>query len=76
MVEFSWEEYKEFRQHTNQTDKLKIAIDFIRSYYNMNCPGDMYTMLATDDIGLMMLKKRGIKNAEGLESFMYQSLHG
>jgi len=70
---FSWEEYKEFRNHTNQEDKLKIAIDFMKSYYNMNSPYEMYSMLARDDIGQMMLDKRDIADAEGLENFMYQS---
>lgn len=76
MAEFSWEEYKEFRQTTSQTDKLKIAIDFMRSYYNITNPKDMFHMLAADDIGLMMLNKRNISSADGLESFMYQSFEG
>jgi hypothetical protein len=72
LVTFSWEEYKEFKLHTNKEDKLKIAIDFMRSYYNMNSPVDMYKMLANDDIGKMMLDKRDIQDAEGLETFMFR----
>lgn len=76
MVEFSWEEYKEFRQTTSQTDKLKIAIDFMRSYYNITHPREMFNMLHADDIGEMMLNKRDIKSPDQLESFMYQSFEG
>ena len=76
MITFNWEEYKEFRQHTSQTDKLKIAIDFMRSYYNMSSPDDMFNMLKVDEVGEMMLEKRDIKDAHGLENFMYQSFEG
>lgn len=72
MANFSWEEYKEYREHSNKTDKLKIAIDFMRSYYNMNNPQEMYDMLRDDDIGRMMLDKRDISTPEGFESFMFQ----
>ena len=75
MVEFSWEEYKVYKQTTTQTDKLKIAIDFVRSYYNITNPADIFDMLATDDIGKMMLNKRDITSAEGLENFMYQGFN-
>jgi hypothetical protein len=75
LPQFNWEEYKEFRQHTSQTDKLKIAIDFVRSYYNITNPQEIYDMLRFDDIGRMMLEKRDINSAHSLESFMYQSFH-
>ena len=73
MAQFSWDEYKEYKQHTSQTDKLKIAIDFMRSYYNITHPQDMYEMLRADDIGAMMLDKRDINSPHELEKFMYQS---
>jgi hypothetical protein len=72
LAAFDWDEYKEFKKFTNKEDKLQVAIDFMRSYYNMSGPVEIYEMLAEDDIGQMMLNKRDITDAEGLENFMYQ----
>ena len=73
MASIDWEEYREFKKHTVQEDKLRITIDFMKSYYNMHSPMDLYNMLSEDDIGQMMLEKRTIKDAEGLENFMFKS---
>ena len=72
MIEFSWKEYKEFKEHSSQTDKLKIAIDFMRSYYSISSSQEMFNILKADDIGIMMLDKRNINSSESLENFMYQ----
>ncbi|MFT5836097.1 MAG: hypothetical protein ACI9RG_000991 [Sulfurimonas sp.] len=73
MATFDWNEYKEFRKFSSQEDKLKVAIDFIRSYYKLSSTSDLYNMLSNDDIGQMMLAKRNITDAEGLENFMFLS---
>ena len=72
MAQFDWDEYKEFKKTSNKEDKLAIAIDFMRSYYNMSNPRDIYGMLIADDIGRMMLEKRGLSDVEMLESYIYQ----
>ncbi len=72
MATFSWDEYKEFKKYTNEQDRLKIAIDFMKSYYNTNNPTEMYNMLLRDDIGEMMLNKRDIKSPESFENFMFK----
>ena len=73
MAQFDWGEYKEFKSMSNKEDKLLIAIDFMRSYYNMHSPLDMYDALSCDDIGKMLLDKRDIVDAEGLETFIFKS---
>jgi hypothetical protein len=73
LATFDWNEYKEFRKFSSQEDKLKVAIDFIRSYYKLSSTSDLYNMLSNDDIGQMMLAKRNITDAEGLENFMFLS---
>lgn len=73
MATFDWDEYKEFKQFSGKEDKLQVAIDFMKSYYNMNSPRDLYEMLREDDIGRMMLDKREITDAEDLENFIFQS---
>ncbi len=72
MARFDWNEYKEFKKFSHKEDKLQIAIDFMKSYYNKVGPREVYDMLAEDDIGRMMLEKRDISDAEGLENFMYK----
>jgi hypothetical protein len=75
VLTFNWDEYKEFKKHTSQTDKLKIAIDFMRSYYNISSPYEMFGMLKADELGEMLLNKREITSSDELENFMYQGLH-
>ena len=71
MAAIDWNEYKEFKKFSGEEDKLKIAIAFIKSYYNTNSTKDMYEMLEADDIGLMMLNKRDIDSPESFENFMF-----
>jgi len=72
LAAFDWDEYKEFKKFSGKDDKLQVAIDFMKSYYNMSSPRELYEMLKEDDIGQMMLEKRDITDAEGLENFMFQ----
>ncbi|MFT7003740.1 MAG: hypothetical protein ACJAWW_001092 [Sulfurimonas sp.] len=71
MATFDWNEYKEFRKFSSQEDKLQAAVDFMKSYYNMSSTIDLYDMLAQDDIGQLLLAKRNIIDAEGLENFIF-----
>lgn len=71
MASIDWTEYKEFKTHTTKEDRLEILVDFIKSYYNMNSPRDMFSMIQDDDIGQMLLERKNISDAEGLENFMY-----
>lgn len=73
MAQIDWEEFKEFKKHTVKEDRFDILIDFIKSYYNISHPRDMYGMLKDDDIGNMLLERKEIKNAEGLENYIFQS---
>ena len=73
MATIDWDEYKEFKKFSHKEDKLQIAVDFIKSYYNMNSPMDMYDMLNKDDIGQMLLERKDITDPEGLENFIFKS---
>ena len=73
MASIDWDEYKEYKKFSNKEDKLQIAIDFIKSYYNMNNASDIYSMLAKDDVGQMLLERKDITDSEGLENFMFRS---
>lgn len=67
-----WDAYKEHKQHSVRDDNFEIALEFMKSYYNMTNPDDIYNALNEDDIGRMMLDKRNINDAAGLESLLYK----
>jgi len=70
---FDWIEFKEYKNYNKKEDKLELAIDFIKSYYNIQSASSIFEILIEDDIGKMMLDKREISTAEGLENFMFLS---
>jgi len=73
LASIDWKEFKEFKEHSIEEDRLRIMIDFMRSYYNMNNASDMFDMLKNDDVGNMLLERKDITDAEGLENFMFKS---
>ena len=70
MVNIDWDEYKEYKQYSVRNDNFEILLDFLKSYYNLLHPTDMFETLKEDDIAQMMLAKREINDAEDLESFL------
>lgn len=65
-----WEEYKEFRRLSLRDDKFVILLDFLKSYYNITNPYDVFDSLQADELGLLMMQKREIEDAQDLERFM------
>lgn len=73
MVAINWNEFKEFKKHRHgQNDNFSELLEFIKSYYNMSNPNDIYETLKNDDLSEMMLEKRNITDAEGLESYLFK----
>ncbi len=68
----NWDEYKEHKKYSVKDDNFEILLEFMKSYYNLTNPSDMYEMLAEDDIAQMMLEKREISDAEDLENFLFK----
>ena len=73
MTTINWDEYKDYKQYCKQEDKLKMVIGFIKSYYNIISTVDMYEILFEDELGKLLLNKREIIDAIGLENFMFKS---
>ena len=71
-MKIDWDEYKEFKKYSVRNDNFEILLDFVKSYYNMNSPKDIYDILHEDDVAQMMLDKRSIGDAEGLEGFLFK----
>ncbi|MBA1433112.1 MAG: hypothetical protein FAF04_05875 [Epsilonproteobacteria bacterium] len=72
MIKINWDEYKEHKQYSVRDDNFEILLEFMKSFYNMSSPMDMYEVFVEDDIASMMLEKRGIKDAEDLENYLFK----
>lgn len=72
MIKINWDEYKEYKSHSHKKENFEILIDFLKSYYSMTNPADIYESLSVDGLGQMMLEKHDIIDDEALENFMFQ----
>ncbi|MEN4052873.1 MULTISPECIES: hypothetical protein [Sulfurimonas] len=72
MIKINWDEYKEHKKYSVRKDNFEILLEFMKSFYNMNSPIDMFDIFVEDDIASMMLEKRNIKDAEDLENFLFK----
>jgi len=72
MIQINWDEYKEYKRHSHKEENFEILLDFIKSYYNMTNPGDIYASLANDDLGQMMLDKHNINDDEAMENYLFR----
>jgi len=72
LLKIDWQEYKEFKKFSVRDDNFEILLEFIKSYYHVVLPQDIYDMLHSDDTAQLMLDKRSIKDAVDLEDFLYK----
>ncbi len=72
MIKINWDEYKEHKQYSVRDDNFEILLEFMKSFYNMSNPMDIYEVFVEDDIASMMLEKRAIKDAEDLENYLFK----
>ena len=72
LVRIDWDEYKEHKKTSIRSNKLEMILEFLKSYYNMNNPSDIYHTLKADDIGQMLLEKYKIKNDIDLEDVLFR----
>ncbi len=72
MVKINWDEYKEYKSHSHKKENFEILIAFMKSYYNMTNPADIYESLSVDGLAQMMLEKHNIHDDEALENFMFK----
>lgn len=73
MVEnIDWSEFKAFRKaSTKEQDNFMNLLDFLKSHYNMFSIKDIYDTLANDETSKLMLEKRNITDAEGIEKYLF-----
>ena len=73
MTTVNWDEFKVFKKHSHkQGDNFEILLDFLKSYYNMTNPAEMYEIMINDDIAPMMLEKRDINSNTDLEKHLFK----
>ncbi|MCK4875657.1 MAG: hypothetical protein KAS26_07410 [Sulfurimonas sp.] len=73
MTEINWEEFKIFKQSSSKKDdNFEVLLDFLKSYYNMTNPVEMYDTMLNDDIAPLMLEKRDMHSASDLEKHLYK----
>ncbi|WP_304544250.1 hypothetical protein [Sulfurimonas microaerophilic] len=70
-MNIDWDAYKEHKQYSVRNDNFEITLEFMKSYYNMTNPYDIFDALKEDDIGQMMLNKRNITDAVALEKVLH-----
>lgn len=73
MVKINWDEFKEYKAQNPKQENFDLVLIFMRSYYNMTSPMDIYDSLANDGLGQMLLEKRNISCVEELEDYMYHN---
>ncbi len=73
MIRINWDEFKEFKRYRNKKgDNFEALLEFMKSYYNITSPMEMYEVLSYDELAQMMLNKREITDAEGLENYLFK----
>jgi len=70
LIDIDWDEFKEFKLYSIRNDNFETLLDFLKSYYNMTNPYDIFDTLVDDEITKKMLLKREIVDAESLHNFM------
>lgn len=76
MIKINWEEFKVFKQHSSKKDdNFEVLLDFLKSYYNMTSPTEIYETMVNDDIAPMMLEKRNIHDVVGLENHLFKNFY-
>lgn len=73
LVNIDWDEFKEFKKHSHLDNNFDITLSFLKNYYNVMSPFDVYDVLSFDPLGKMMLEKRDIKTPEDLEPYLFKA---
>ncbi|MDF1876465.1 hypothetical protein JHD47_01375 [Sulfurimonas sp. SAG-AH-194-L11] len=70
MTRIDWDEYKEHKKMSVRDDNFERLIEFMKSYYNMHNPVELFDTLKSDETAQMMLNKRSITDSEKMEKFL------
>ncbi len=77
MININWDEFKEYKKEVEHSDdNFDTLLTFLKSYYNMTHPVDIFDTLHNDDIAVLMLEKRDLRDAEEVENYMRKFKNG
>jgi hypothetical protein len=70
-MNINWDEYKHYKATEDvRGDNFDILLSFLKSYYNMSSPVELFETLKNDNLSQMMLEKREIADPSSLESYI------
>ena len=75
MVKIDWEEFKFFKSYNKKSDNFEVLLDFLKSYYKMTSPKEMFETMQNDDTALLMLEKREMHSVEDLEKHLFKGFN-
>ena len=70
MTSIELDEYKEHKKMSIRSDSFERLIEFMKSYYNMHNPDELFDTLKNDDTVVMMLNKCSITSAASMNQFL------
>lgn len=75
MIEIDWEEFKFFKSYNKKSDNFDTLLDFLKSYYKMTSPKEMFDTMQNDEVAKLMLNKREMFSVEELEKYLYKDFY-
>lgn len=76
MITINWEEFKIFKQSSHKKDdNFEVLLDFLKSFYNMTNPREMFETMMEDELASRMLDKREMYSALTLAEHLYKNFH-
>ena len=73
MVSINWEEFKIFKiSSSKKGDNFEVLLDFLKSFYNITSPKELFETMLEDDTAQLMLRKREFHSVEDLEKHLFK----
>lgn len=73
MIDINWEEFKTFKAYSSKKgDNFEVLLDFLKSFYNMTSPKELFETMLNDDTAQLMLRKREFHSVEDLEKHLFK----
>lgn len=75
MIKIDWDEFKFFKSYNKKSDNFENLLDFLKSYYKMTSPKEMFATMQEDEIAQLMLAKREMHSVIDLEKYLYKDFN-
>ncbi len=69
----NWEEFKLYKISSDKKDdNFEILLSFLRSYYNITSPREIFETMIDDETAQLMLNKRALYSIQDLEKHLFR----